>query len=103
MKIKTNDMVKVLSGKDAGKSGKIIQVFRENGRVVVEGVGKTKKFLKSRSKEQKGQVIEFFAPIHASNVELVCPKCKKQMRVGMKTLENGKKVRVCKKCSETIE
>jgi large subunit ribosomal protein L24 len=103
MKIKTNDMVKVLTGRDRTKKGKVIQVFKADGRVVVEGVNRMTKFLKARSAETPGQKIEFFGPINASNVELVCPKCGKVTRIGTKKLANGKNVRVCKKCSETIE
>jgi len=96
-------MVKVLAGRDRNKIGKVIQVLRAEDRVVVEGVNKMQKFLKARSKDQQGQKIEFFGPIHVSNVILECPKCKKGTRVGHKTLENGKRTRVCKQCSETIE
>ncbi len=66
--IKTGDMVKVLTGKDKGKTGKIIQVFPKLSRVVVEGVNASKRHLRTRSAGQKGQVVEFFMPIHVSNV-----------------------------------
>lgn len=103
MKIKTGDNVHVTTGKDRGKSGKVIQTFKEKGLVVVEGVNKLTKHLRKRTDEQPGRAVEFFGPIHASNVALNCPKCGKATRVGKKTLENGKRMRVCKKCNETIE
>ena len=102
MKIKTNDKVKILTGKSRGKEGKVIQVFKNNDRVVVEGMNVIKKHLRARSQTEKGQVIELSAPLHISNVALVCPKCGKPTRVGYK-IEGTKKTRVCRKCSETIE
>ena len=71
LRIKTGDVVKVVTGKDAGKSGKIIQVFPKLRRVVVEGVGASKRHLKTRSAQQKGQIVEFFMPIDISNVQPV--------------------------------
>ena len=103
MKFKKGDNVKVLAGKDRGKTGKITQAFPDLGRVVVEGVNKTVRHLKTRKQGEKGQKIDFFGPINASNVELVCPKCGKPTRVGRKVLEDGTKVRMCKKCKATIE
>jgi large subunit ribosomal protein L24 len=67
--IKTGDQVKVISGSDKGKTGKVLQVFPRLGRVVVEGVNAAKRHLKTRSSDQKGQVVEFFMPIHVSNVQ----------------------------------
>ncbi len=68
-RLKTGDIVKVMTGKDKGKSGKILQVFPQLERVVVEGVNKSKRHLKTRQADQKGQVVEFFMPIHVSNVQ----------------------------------
>lgn len=101
MKIKKNDLVKVIAGKDAGKEGKITQILPTENKIVVDGVNKTIKNLKSRTSEEKGKKIEFFAPIHSSNVQLICPSCKKATRVGYK-LEGENKVRVCKKCKAVI-
>jgi len=103
MKLKTGDNVKIIAGKDRGKTGKLIQVFHDENRVVVEGANKLVKNLRPRNKEEKGRKVEFFAPMAASNVMLVCSKCKKPTRVGKKLLENGKNVRVCKECKETID
>lgn len=102
MKIKTNDKVKILSGKDNGKIAKVIQVFPTDGKLVVEGANVIKKHLKARSKTEKGQVIELAAPMFASKVMLVCTKCEKPTRVGYK-IENGNKFRVCRKCGQPID
>jgi large subunit ribosomal protein L24 len=102
MKIKINDKVKILNGKDKGKTGKVIQVFPNNERVVVEGLNQMKKHMRPRKQGEKGQVIELASPLHISNVILICPKCSRETRVGFK-MEAGKKTRVCKKCKETIE
>lgn len=102
MKIRTKDTVKVITGKDVGKTGKVIQVFPKERKVVVEGVNKLTKHMRPRNKGEKGQRIEFSAPLPVSNVQLVCPSCSKQTRVAKKQIEGGKHVRVCKKCKQTI-
>ncbi len=103
MKIKKSDKVKIIAGKDRGKEGKILEVFPEEKRVVVEGLNLVVKHVRPRRGGEKGQRIQFPAPLRASNVMLVCNKCNKLTRVGYKILENGKKVRMCKKCKEVIE
>lgn len=102
MKIKTNDQVKVLSGKDRGKSGKVIQVFPEKRKVVVEGLNKIKRHLRPRQRNEKGQTIELSAPLPASVVMLMCPSCHRPTRVGYR-LAGGKKERVCRRCQVAIE
>jgi large subunit ribosomal protein L24 len=102
MKIKTNDNVKVMSGKDAGKSGKVIQVFPTEEKVVVEGVNMMKKAMKTNKKGEKGQIIELSGPLHFSKVALVCSKCNQPTRVGYK-MDGGDKKRVCRKCKELID
>lgn len=106
MKLKTGDQVKIIAGRDRGKTGKIIQVFPGLERVVVEGMNTRKRHIRSRGSKEKGQVIEFSAPLAASNVQLVCPKCGKSARVGVQSVTepNGKvkKMRVCKRCKEMI-
>lgn len=102
MKLKTNDKVKILSGKDKGKEGKIIQVFLAADKVVVEGANIMKKHLRARKSGEKGQVVELAAPIRAAKVSLICPKCNRTVRVGYK-LEAGAKKRVCRKCKELID
>jgi len=102
MKIKTNDQVKILSGKSKGKEGKVIQVFLAKGKIVVEGLNIMKKHLRARKQGEKGQLIELAAPMFVSKAALICPKCNRTTRVGYK-LEAGKKKRVCRKCKEIID
>jgi large subunit ribosomal protein L24 len=101
MKLKTNDNVTVISGKDKGKTGKVIQVFKAEDKIVVEGVNKIKKHIRSRKQGEKGQVIELSGPMATSKVMLVCPRCGKPTRVGAK-IDGDKKFRVCAKCHEVI-
>lgn len=104
IKIKTGDTVSVLLGKDRGKTGKVIQVLRNENRVAVEGINQMVKNVRARGSAgaEKGQKITFWGPIQISNVALICPKCSKKTRVGTKRLEDGKGVRVCKKCNEAL-
>ena len=99
--VKQGDTVYVLSGKDSKKRGKILKVFPADNRVLIEGVNMVKKHKKPQQ-TQPGGIINQEAPIHASNVLLVCDKCKKPTRVGKRVLESGEKVRFCKKCGEII-
>jgi len=101
-KIKKGDTVKIMSGKDKGKQGKVGQVFPKLDKVVVEGCNKMSKHLKPSRQREKGQRVEFDAPLHISNVQLICPRCAKITRVGFKKLADNKKVRQCLKCHETI-
>ena len=101
--VKKDDVVVIISGKDRGKKGKILRVDPKKSRVVVEGINIVKKHKKPRSANQQGGIIEQEAPLHSSNVMLVCKKCNKPTRVARKILENGDKVRACKKCNETID
>ncbi len=102
MKLKTGDKVEVILGKDRSKSGKIIQVFRKENKIVVEGLNKIKKHMRPSQKSEKGQIIELSGPINISNVLLICPKCEKKTRIGIK-LDGDKKSRFCKKCKEVID
>lgn len=102
MKIKTNDKVKVVRGKDSGKEGKVIQVFGSENKVVVEGVNLMKKHARSRKSGDKGQVIELSAPLRVENVMMLCPRCNRTARVGYK-MDGDKKKRVCHKCHEFID
>lgn len=107
MKLKKGDNVKVMVGKDKGKSGKIIQAFPNIRKVVVEGVNITTKHMRVRKEGEKGQKLQFAGPIAASNVMLICPKCAKPTRVGTKLMKgegsDKKKARMCRKCKEVIE
>ena len=102
MKIKKGDKVKILAGKDKGKTGKVLQIFAERNRVSIEGVNLLFKNMRPKKQGEKGQRIQFPAPMAISNIVLLCPKCGKTTRVGYKTLESKKKARICKKCKEII-
>lgn len=101
MKIKKNDTVLIISGKDRGKSGKVIRVFPKINKIIVEGVNLVKKHRKPRRQGEKGQIIEISKPIDVSNVMLLCPKCGKASRVGYKVI-NKEKFRICKKCQQEV-
>ena len=106
MKIKKGDKVKVLAGKDKGKTGKVLQVFPKDARASVEGLNILIKHLRPQKRGEKGQRIEFPGLINISNLMLVCPKCGKDSRVSYKIVEGdgkNKKFRLCKKCNETID
>lgn len=110
MKIKKGDKVKILSGKDKGKIGKVLQVFPAYEKVSVEGLNVAIKHMRPSRQGEKGQRIEFPAPMSISKVSLVCPQCGKATRIGSKMLEltvdgkkKSKKVRVCKKCLQEVD
>ena len=99
-KLKKEDTVEVIAGKDKGKRGKILKIARDADRVVVEGVNLVKKAKKKRKQNDRGGIIEVEASLHASNLMIVCKKCG-PTRIGCK-IEGDKRVRVCKKCGEAL-
>lgn len=101
MKIKKNDTVKILTGKDRGKSGKVIKVLSKDNKILIEGVNIFKKHVRPKKEGEKGEIVQIVRPINVSNVNLVCPSCHKLTRIGFR-FESGKKLRFCKKCSVTI-
>ncbi|OGI31646.1 MAG: 50S ribosomal protein L24 [Candidatus Moranbacteria bacterium RIFOXYA12_FULL_35_19] len=101
MKIKKNDIVKMKAGKDSGKTGKVLQSFPSEGKIMVEGLNIVKKHSKPRKQGEKGQRVEVPRKIPVSNAMLVCPKCAKISRIGYKIVD-GKKQRICKKCQGEI-
>ncbi|MBI5409736.1 MAG: 50S ribosomal protein L24 [Nitrospirae bacterium] len=101
--IKRNDTVLVKTGDEKGKKGRVIAVQTAKNKLLVESINIIKKHMKPNKRYTQGGIIEKEAAIHRSNVMLVCPKCDKPTRVGQNILENGKKIRVCKKCGEVIE
>ncbi len=103
VRLKKNDRVRVISGKDKGKEGKILRRIPERDLVVVEGVNMVSRHLKPSQKNPQSGIIKQEAPIYAAKVMLVCPQCGAATRVGSSFLESGKKVRVCKKCGEIID
>ncbi len=101
--LRVNDQVEIIAGKDKGRVGKILRIDRAKNRAVVERINMVKKHQKPMDATQPGQLIDKEAPLHISNLMLVCPECAETVRTGKKILEDGTKVRVCKKCGATIE
>jgi large subunit ribosomal protein L24 len=102
--IKKDDKVKVLSGKEAGRQGKVIKIFTDKGKALVERINMVKRHTKPGGKVgQQGGIIEKEAPLSLAKLMLVCPKCSKPSRVGVRQLDSGERVRFCKKCSEQID
>ena len=101
MKVRKGDTVKIISGNDRGKQGKILAVFPKDARIVVGGVNIKKKHVRPRKAGQKGELVQMPAPFPASRSMLVCVKCAKAARAGQKIVE-GRKIRVCKKCGGEI-
>ncbi|WIV13161.1 50S ribosomal protein L24 [Proteiniborus sp. MB09-C3] len=102
MHVKKGDTVVIISGKDKGKKGKILAAMPKEDRVIVEGINMLTKHKKPSGQMQQGGIIHQEGPIHVSNVMLYCNKDKTGVRVGQKVLDNGDKVRVCKKCGEVL-
>ncbi|MBU1168994.1 MAG: 50S ribosomal protein L24 [Proteobacteria bacterium] len=102
-KLKKDDKVKVITGKDKGKIGKILKVINKKSRVVVENINVVKSHQKPSMKNPQGGIIDKEAPVDFSNVMLMCNHCMSPVRIKAKTLEDGNKVRVCRKCNETID
>ena len=102
MKVKKNDTVLVLTGKDAGKTAKVLVAFPKDNRVVVDGINVQKKHKKARSAQDVSSIVNQSGPIDVSNVMVVCPACNKATRVAYK-VEGDKKVRVCKKCGAVLD
>jgi len=102
VRLKKGDKVKVVAGKEKGKTGKILKVVADKNKVVVEKLNFVKRHQKPDAKG-KGGIVEKEGPIHISNVMLLCNKCEMGVRVGHKVLEDGKKVRACTKCHEILD
>jgi large subunit ribosomal protein L24 len=100
--LKKDDIVVVISGKDRGKSGKILKVLRDEGKVIVEKINVVKKHVRPSQTNPQGGIIEKELPLPVCKVLLYCKKCTKGVRIGRKILEDGTKVRYCKKCGEII-
>jgi len=104
IRIKKNDLVEVIAGRDAGKRGKILKVLRERQRVVVQGVGFIKRHTRPNPQRNiKGGIAEREAPIHVSNVMVISPADDKPTRIGFKTLADGRKVRVARRGGEVLD
>ena len=104
IQIRKNDQVKVIAGKDLNKTGRVLRVLRDKGRVVVEGVSFLKRHTRPNPQRQiKGGIVEREAPIHVSNVMIICGACGKATRIGHNVLADGKKVRICRSCSSSLD
>jgi len=101
MKIKKDDTVLIISGKDKGKKAKVLKVLPKANKIMAEGVNIARKHRKPKSEREKGQIVEIPKPIHVSNVKLICPKCARPTRVGYKIVDKNK-FRICKKCQQEI-
>lgn len=102
MKIKKGDTVKIISGKDRGKTAKVIHVHTKTEKITVEGINVYKKHVRPKRQGEKGEVVSVTRPLVASNVLVVCPSCGKAIRVGFKAEGGVKKVRYCRKCNATF-
>jgi large subunit ribosomal protein L24 len=103
MKIRKEDNVLVISGKDKGKKGKVRFVYPKDNRVLVEGVNMIKTHSRAKAQVRQAGLIEREAPISLANVMIVCSRCSKPARIGFKTLDDGRKVRICRSCKEAID
>jgi len=99
-KIKKGDQVKIIAGKDSGKTGRVLKIQRESGRAIIEGLNMVKKTVKPKAQGEKGNIIEIEAAIDLSNVQVLCKKCG-PTRIGVK-VDGDSKVRICKKCGEAL-
>lgn len=101
--VKKDDTVAILAGKDKGKTGKILKVLTDKERVVVENINMVKRHTRPNQQNSEGGILEKEASVEISNVQLVCSSCNTAARTGMRTLDDGSKVRFCKKCNEIVD
>lgn len=101
--IKKNDLVMVVHGKEKGKSGRVLSVVPEKEKILIEKINFVKRHSRPHGQQRRGGIIEKEAPLHISNVMLLCEKCNKPVRVGHRVVEGGKKVRACRKCGEIFD
>jgi large subunit ribosomal protein L24 len=101
--VKKDDMVKVIAGKEKSKTGKVLRVFPAKGRVVVEGLNIIKRHTRPTQLSPEGGIVEKEAAINISNLMLICSSCNEASRTGIRTLEDGSRVRYCKKCNENVD
>ncbi len=103
MKIRKNDTVMVIAGRDRGKKGKVRLSYPKDERLLVDGINFIKRHARATGRVRQAGIIEREAPIHVSNLMLVCNKCNRPTQIGFRFLEDGKKVRFCKSCKEVID
>lgn len=103
IRIKKDDKVKIIAGKDRGKIGKVLRVLRKKNRAVVENINVAKIHQKPTNANPQGGIVDTAMPVEISNLMLICNSCMKPVRIGIKQLEDGKRVRFCRKCNEQID
>lgn len=103
LRIKKNDTVVVLTGKNKGKSGRVLSVLPSKEKLIIEGINIVKKHMKPNKQYSQGGIIDKESPVHISNAMLICPKCSKPTRIGNALLDEDRKARTCKKCKEVID
>jgi len=103
LKLRKNDNVMIIAGKEKGTTGKILKVLSEKDRAIIERLNLVKRHTKPRGPQQPGGILEKEASIHVSNLMLMCDRCNAPIRFGHKVLGDGKKVRICRRCGETID
>ncbi|HAV43103.1 TPA: 50S ribosomal protein L24 [bacterium] len=103
LRVRKGDRVFLITGKDKGKSGKVLKVFPLRDRILIEGLNQVKRHTRPSRKNPQGGIIEKELPLHISNVMLVCPNCNKPTRIGRTFLKDGTKIRICRKCQEPVD
>jgi large subunit ribosomal protein L24 len=102
-KLKKNDTVMVVAGRERGKTGKVLRVLRERNGVLIERVNLVKRHMKPRGMQAPGGIVEKEAPVHISNVMILCDRCNAPVRVGMRRLEDGRRSRACRRCGDLLD
>ncbi len=102
-RLRRDDTVMVIAGKERGKTGKILRVLLESNRVIIERMNLVKRHTKPRGVQQQGGIVDKEASVHASNVQPLCARCNKPARVGRRRLDDGRSVRVCRRCDDLLE
>ncbi len=103
LNVKKDDKVKVIAGKEVGKTGKVLKVFPQKKRAIIEGINFIKKAERPSQRMAKGGIVEKEGPVHVSNLIVICRNCSKTTRVGRRKMDDGDSVRVCKKCGEILD
>lgn len=102
-RIKKNDTVMVIAGRERGKTGKVLRVIPNEGRALIEQLNMVKRHQKARSPQAASGIVEKEAPLHLSNVMIMCDKCNAPVRMGKRTLDDGRSVRVCRRCGDQLD
>ena len=102
-KIRRNDTVRVMTGKERGRQGQVRQVLPRKGRAVVTGINMSRRHRRPRSATDPGGLVDVESPVHLSNLRVVCPSCERPTRVGFRLLDGAKKVRYCKRCDGAVD